>query len=152
MPALLNVVAWYLAYMRLSELIPFLVIAVGVENIFIVSNAVVSTPLNLAVRERIGQGLSRVASKITVTAFTECVAMMILATSGIPALQEFCIFTFVSVLIDYVLQMSFFVTVLSIDIRRLELHDLQRLCATAPTKLMQCRRRCPLIRRNPCKP
>lgn len=39
--------------------------------------------------------------------------------------QEFSVFAFVSVLSDFFMQVTFFTTVLSIDIRRMELADLQ---------------------------
>jgi len=44
----------------------------------------------------------------------------------VPAIQEFCMFAYVGLLIDFFMQMIFFVTVLSIDIRRMELSDLNR--------------------------
>jgi hypothetical protein len=39
-------------------------------------------------------------------------------------LQEFSVFAFVSVMADFFMQVTFFTTVLSIDIRRMELTDL----------------------------
>ena len=44
----------------------------------------------------------------------------------VPAIQEFCVFAYVGLLIDFFMQMIFFVTVLSIDIRRMELSDLSK--------------------------
>ena len=44
----------------------------------------------------------------------------------VPAIQEFCLFASIGLLVDFYLQMVFFATVLSIDIRRLELSDLDR--------------------------
>jgi len=44
----------------------------------------------------------------------------------VPAIQEFCLFASIGLLVDFYLQMFFFATVLSIDIRRLELSDLGR--------------------------
>lgn len=38
------------------EVIPFLIIAIGVENIFYITNAVVSTSMDLPVRYRIAEG------------------------------------------------------------------------------------------------
>ena len=37
-------------------MLPFLIIAVGVENIFVLTNAVVMTSLDLPVKERVGLG------------------------------------------------------------------------------------------------
>ena len=44
----------------------------------------------------------------------------------VPAIQEFCLFASIGLLVDFYLQMVFFATILSIDIRRLELSDLDR--------------------------
>ena len=55
----------------------------------------------------------------------ELAIMLAGAASDIEALRQFCVFAAVAVLVDFALQVSFFVTVLSIDIRRLELVDLQ---------------------------
>uniref|UniRef100_A0A8C6UAD3 Sterol regulatory element-binding protein cleavage-activating protein n=1 Tax=Neogobius melanostomus TaxID=47308 RepID=A0A8C6UAD3_9GOBI len=44
----------------------------------------------------------------------------------VPAIQEFCLFAVVGLVSDFFLQMFFFTTVLSIDIRRMELADLNR--------------------------
>lgn len=38
----------------------------------------------------------------------------------VPAIQEFCLFAVVGLVSDFFLQMLFFTTVLSIDIRRME--------------------------------
>lgn len=43
----------------------------------------------------------------------------------VPSIQEFCVFAYVGLIIDFFMQMIFFVTVLSIDIRRMELTDLE---------------------------
>lgn len=51
----------------------------------------------------------------------------------VPAIQEFCLFAWVGLLIDFFMQMIFFVTVLSIDIRRMELSDLNKNAATSST-------------------
>ena len=42
-------------------------------------------------------------------------------------MKEFCLFASVAIVIDFLLQITFFVTILSIDIRRLELSDLHKL-------------------------
>ncbi|XP_014395989.1 PREDICTED: sterol regulatory element-binding protein cleavage-activating protein [Myotis brandtii] len=44
----------------------------------------------------------------------------------VPAIQEFCLFAVVGLVSDFFLQMLFFTTVLSIDIRRMELADLNK--------------------------
>ena len=43
-----------------SEIFPYLVIVVGVENILVITKSVVSTPVDLEVKIRVAQGILRV--------------------------------------------------------------------------------------------
>jgi hypothetical protein len=101
-----------------------MIIVVGVENINILVHAVVETSMDLPVKERVGRGLGAVGVSITMTLAAELCLLIIGAMTTIPAVQEFCTFAIAAVIMDYLLQMTFFITVISIDIRRLELSDL----------------------------
>ncbi|KAI8919149.1 sterol-sensing domain of SREBP cleavage-activation-domain-containing protein [Powellomyces hirtus] len=107
-------------YICIREALPFLIIVVGVENISVLTNAVVMTSLDLPVKERVGLGLSKVGASMTLSLGGEMVLLLIASTTSIPALQEFCLFAAVSIVMDYFMQITFFITILSIDIRRLE--------------------------------
>ncbi|KAJ3291120.1 hypothetical protein HK104_006324 [Borealophlyctis nickersoniae] len=109
------------------EVLPFLIIAVGVENIFVLTNAVVMTSLDLPVKERVGLGLAKVGVQMSMSLFGEMFFLLTGSLIGVPALQEFCLFGAVSIVMDYFLQITFFTTILSIDIRRLELSELHKL-------------------------
>ncbi|KAI9340696.1 hypothetical protein DFJ73DRAFT_762600 [Zopfochytrium polystomum] len=134
------------------EVLPFLIIAVGVENIFVLTNAVVTTSLDLPVKERVGigstlcpvichcvrangtdkpnatlAGLSKVGVKMSLSLAGELFFMLAVSMFNLPTLQEFCLFASVAVVMDFFMQITFFTTVLSIDIRRLELSDLHKL-------------------------
>ncbi|KAF9565159.1 hypothetical protein EC968_004218 [Mortierella alpina] len=107
-----------------KEILPFMIIVVGVENINILVHAVVETSMDLPVKERVGRGLGSVGVSITMTLVAELCLLIVGAMTTIPAVQEFCTFAIAAVVMDYLLQMTFFITVISIDIRRLELSDL----------------------------
>lgn len=108
------------------EVLPFLIIAVGVENIFVITNGVTTTAIDLPVNERVGRGLGKVGASITVALFGELAIFVLGTATSIPPLQEFSLFASVAVVVDYFLQITFFTTVLSIDFRRLELSDLSK--------------------------
>eukprot|EP01137_Pigoraptor_chileana_P012185 Opistho-2@64258 len=72
------------------EVIPFLVIAIGVENIFVITNSVVSTSLDLPVKIRIAEGMSQVGGSITMSLLTELALVIVGMGTSIPTLQEFC--------------------------------------------------------------
>ncbi|KAJ3016177.1 UNVERIFIED_CONTAM: hypothetical protein HDU68_012379, partial [Siphonaria sp. JEL0065] len=109
------------------EVLPFLIIAIGVENIRVMTNAVVTSAIDLPVKERVGIGLSKVGAKMTFSLTRELCLLVLVSLINVPALQEFCLFATVAVVIDFMMQITFFTTILSIDIRRLELTDLHKL-------------------------
>ncbi|KAJ3073424.1 hypothetical protein HDU98_001544 [Podochytrium sp. JEL0797] len=111
------------------EVLPFLIIAIGVENIFVMTNAVVTSSIDLPVKERVGIGLSKVGAKMTYSLASELCLLVLVSLIDVPALQEFCLFAAVAVVIDFMMQITFFTTILSIDIRRLELSDLHKIHA-----------------------
>ncbi|KAL3831431.1 hypothetical protein ACJMK2_023182 [Sinanodonta woodiana] len=109
-----------------GEIFPYLVVLIGLENILILTKSVVSTPLHLDVRERIAHGLSKEGWSITKNLGTELIIIIFGFFTFVPEIQEFAVFALVGLLSDFFLQMVFFVTVLSVDIRRMELSDLHR--------------------------
>ncbi|GFN75373.1 sterol regulatory element-binding protein cleavage-activating protein [Plakobranchus ocellatus] len=109
-----------------GEIFPYLVVIIGVENVLVITKSVVSTPVHLDVKIRVAQGLSREGWYITKNLLTELSIMFVGFFTFVPAIQEFCTFALVGVMSDYYLQMAFFATVLSLDIRRMELSDLAR--------------------------
>ena len=106
------------------EILPFMVMAVGVENTFALTSAVVATSVDLPVRQRVGLGLGRFGGSMTRTLMAEIIILGAGVGLGVPVLKEFCMVAAVAVVIDYLLHITFFITVLSIDMRRLELADL----------------------------
>ncbi|SOV09419.1 related to Sterol regulatory element binding protein cleavage-activating protein [Ustilago sp. UG-2017a] len=107
------------------ELLPFIIVVVGSENMFSLTKAIVDTPLSLTVSSRIAHGLGKVGLPITLTTLADILLLITIAIFiGVRAVREFCIFAIFSLVMDWFLQMTFFITVLSIDMQRLELADL----------------------------
>ncbi|GLD53204.1 sterol regulatory element-binding protein cleavage-activating protein, partial [Lates japonicus] len=109
-----------------KEIFPYLVVVIGLENVLVLTKSVVSTPVDLEVKLRIAQGLSNESWSIMKNMATELCIILIGYFTLVPAIQEFCLFAVVGLVSDFFLQMFFFTTVLSIDIRRMELADLNR--------------------------
>ncbi|XP_041104077.1 sterol regulatory element-binding protein cleavage-activating protein-like isoform X2 [Polyodon spathula] len=109
-----------------GEIFPYLVVVIGLENVLVLTKSVVSTPVDLEVKLRIAQGLSNESWSIMKNMATELCIVLIGYFTLVPAIQEFCLFAVVGLVSDFFLQMLFFTTVLSIDIRRMELTDLNR--------------------------
>ncbi|KAM4821418.1 sterol regulatory element-binding protein cleavage-activating protein [Thomomys bottae] len=109
-----------------GEIFPYLVVVIGLENVLVLTKSVVSTPVDLEVKLRIAQGLSSESWSIMKNMATELGIILVGYFTLVPAIQEFCLFAVVGLVSDFVLQMLFFTTVLSIDIRRMELADLNK--------------------------
>ncbi|NWT13082.1 SCAP protein, partial [Vireo altiloquus] len=132
-----------------GEIFPYLVVVIGLENVLVLTKSVVSTPVDLEVKLRIAQGLSNESWSIMKNMATELGIILIGYFTLVPAIQEFCLFAVVGLVSDFFLQMFFFTTVLSIDIRRMELADLNKRLppesCLAPAKA-PCRARPPALR------
>ncbi|VDP84038.1 unnamed protein product, partial [Echinostoma caproni] len=102
------------------EIFPYLVALIGFENVIILTKSVVATPIDLPVKYRIAQGLSKESWPLTKHYVTQFVLLGLGFFTFHPTMQEFCLFAVVGVTTDFFLQLFFFVSVLSIDIRRME--------------------------------
>ncbi|MGH0137993.1 UNVERIFIED_CONTAM: hypothetical protein FKN15_065324 [Acipenser sinensis] len=99
------------------EVIPFLVLAVGVDNIFIIVQTY-----------QIGRILGDVAPSMLLSSFSETVAFFLGALSTMPAVRTFSLFAGLAVFIDFLLQITCFVSLLGLDIKRQESNRLDILC------------------------
>ena len=107
------------------KLIPFLIVVLGVDNMFVLVQSVTETSVNMPVKERIAQGLGQSGTSIFVNMIAELFALYLLYIA-IPTrvIREMVVFGAVALVVDYAMEMTYFVTVLSIDMQRLELADL----------------------------
>ncbi|XP_048579734.1 sterol regulatory element-binding protein cleavage-activating protein isoform X2 [Nematostella vectensis] len=108
-----------------SEIFPYLVIMIGVENILVITKSVVSTPVDLDVKHRVAQGLSKEGKYMLKNLLWEILVLGLGYLTYVHAIQEFALFALVGLLTDFFLQVFMFATILSIDIRRMELSDIQ---------------------------
>ncbi|GAV02738.1 hypothetical protein RvY_13265 [Ramazzottius varieornatus] len=106
-----------------GEIFPYLVVIIGLENVIVITKSVVSTPVQLDVKYRIAQGLSREGWSITKNFLAELMVLLLGYLTDVPAIREFCTFGLIGLLSDMFLQLLFFSAVLSIDIGRMELAD-----------------------------
>jgi Niemann-Pick C1 protein len=107
----------------IAEVIPFLVLAVGVDNIFLIVHEFervnVSHP-DEEIDVRIAKALGRMGPSILLSASTETIAFAMGAFVGMPAVKNFAAYAAGAVLINAVLQVTMFVSVLALNQRRVE--------------------------------
>ncbi|KDQ59623.1 hypothetical protein JAAARDRAFT_33205 [Jaapia argillacea MUCL 33604] len=102
------------------------ILFVGAENMFALVDAVVKTSITLSVKDRIGEGLSRAGTSNTLKVVTYNSILGVIAFFSVGAIRQFCTFAIVVLVAHWFLVHTFFTTVLSIDIQRLELDELLR--------------------------
>lgn len=116
----------FFGYLRLAttmltiEVIPFLVLAVGVDNVFMLVHAFqridrMETP---ETPDAIGIALGKIGPSILLTTASECCCFAIGGLSPMPAVNTFAWYATVALLVDFLLQITAFVALLAIDERR----------------------------------
>ncbi|KAH0539660.1 hypothetical protein KQX54_007034 [Cotesia glomerata] len=112
------------------EVIPFLVLAVGVDNIFILVQTHQKNPLRAgeSIPDYIGRILSSVGPSILLTSISECLCFLIGTLSSMPAVSTFALYASVAIIINFLLQITAFISLLALDVRRSENNRADVLC------------------------
>eukprot|EP00063_Salmo_salar_P051721 XP_014026556.1 PREDICTED: Niemann-Pick C1-like protein 1 [Salmo salar] len=123
------------------QVVPFLVLAVGADNIFIFVLEYQRDARRPGEKreEQIGRVLGNVAPSMLLCSLSESVCFFLGALSTMPAVKSFALYAALAVLMDFVLQMTAFVAVLSLDARRQDGNRCELACCvtvktTAPSK------------------
>uniref|UniRef100_A0A3B4VJC9 NPC1 like intracellular cholesterol transporter 1 n=1 Tax=Seriola dumerili TaxID=41447 RepID=A0A3B4VJC9_SERDU len=112
------------------QVVPFLVLAVGADNIFIFVleyQRDVRRPGEKR-EEQIGRVLGNVAPSMLLCSLSESVCFFLGALSTMPAVKSFALYAALAVLMDFILQMTAFVALLSLDARRQDNNHCELLC------------------------
>ncbi|XAR61542.1 hypothetical protein NMG60_11015995 [Bertholletia excelsa] len=104
----------------IMEVIPFLVLAVGVDNMCILVNAVKRQSLELPLEGRISNALVEVGPSITLASLSEVLAFAVGTFIPMPACRVFSMFAALAVLLDFLLQITAFVALIVFDFMRAE--------------------------------
>lgn len=111
------------ATLIIAEVIPFLVLAVGVDNIFLIVHEFerinVSYP-DEEIDERVARAVGRIGPSIFLSAITETAAFALGVFVGMPAVRNFAAYAAGAVFINAILQMTMFISVLALNQRRVE--------------------------------
>ena len=101
---------------------PFVVLVMGLENMFRLINAVLAQKPELPVAQRIATALSEVGHLALATAAQMLFVLWLLAKVA-PSIAPFCVFAAMALSFDFIFHLTFFLAVLSVDVRRMELSD-----------------------------
>ena len=99
-----------------AEVVPFLILAIGVDNMFLISRAERLVPEHITDQKyRIAFAMKEIGPSIFVAAFCEGLAFFIGMETDIPALQSFCLVAGISVLTDFIYKILIFLPALTLD-------------------------------------
>ncbi|KAH9496665.1 NPC intracellular cholesterol transporter 1, partial [Bulinus truncatus] len=104
------------------EVVPFLVLAVGVDNIFILVQTCQREPLKdgESVEKKIGRVVGKVGPSMLLTSLSESLAFFLGAMTEMPAVKVFSLYAAMAVLFDFLLQITIFISLLTLDTKRQE--------------------------------
>ncbi|KAK3349308.1 patched family-domain-containing protein [Lasiosphaeria hispida] len=111
------------ATLIIVDVIPFIVLAVGVDNIFLIVHEFervnISHP-DEVVEVRVSKALGRMGPSILFSAITETISFALGAFVGMPAVRNFAIYASGAVFINAILQVTMFISVLTLNQIRVE--------------------------------
>ncbi|XP_035022028.2 NPC1-like intracellular cholesterol transporter 1 [Hippoglossus stenolepis] len=112
------------------QVVPFLVLAVGADNIFIFVLEYQRDARRPEEKreEQIGRVLGNVAPSMLLCSLSESICFFLGALSTMPAVKTFALYAALAVLMDFILQMTAFVALLSLDARRQDNNRCELLC------------------------
>lgn len=115
---------------------PLVVLSMSLENIFRLINAVILTPFEDSTSNRIGYAFGQTAHTALASSMQNVLILVVLSRLVSPGVSAFCVFAAVAIVVDFFYLSTFFLSVLSVDVRRMELGD-----ALAKAALRQSHRR-----------
>lgn len=107
----------------IAEVIPFLVLAIGVDNIFLIVHEferVNYSHPDETVEVRVGKAMGRMGPSILLSATSETISFALGAIVTMPAVRNFAIYAAGAVFVNAVLQITMFVAVLALNQKRVE--------------------------------
>ncbi|CAH0605519.1 unnamed protein product [Chrysodeixis includens] len=103
--------------------LPFLLMGLGIDDMFVMNACWNNLPEAAAEKSlpvKIGLMLKHAGVSIVITSFTDIVALLIGAITILPSLKSFCIYAATGVFFIFCYSVTFYVAVLSLDIRRIQ--------------------------------
>ncbi|QBZ56972.1 hypothetical protein PoMZ_01890 [Pyricularia oryzae] len=102
---------------------PIVVWSMSLENMFRLINAVIVTPSEDSTGNRIGQAFGETAHVAVASVLQYLLIILGLSRVVFPGVSAFCAFAAIAILFDFFYLSTFFLSVLSVEVRRTELSD-----------------------------
>ena len=100
------------------EILPFLLIGIGVDDCFVISSALDQTNPRDPVSKRMKHGMIHAGSSITITSAVNMTAFFVGCTSSLEALSSFCFFAGLGVIMLYFTSITVFASFMVWELER----------------------------------
>ena len=136
-------IAAYHGYMvsKMHNMMPFLMLGLGVDDMFVIVNSIDQTPLHLNASERFRIGLTHAGPSITITSVTDGLAFFLGSMSTVPALNSFCMYCGICIVCLYFSFLTIFSSFFLDDLKRIHDHrgDCCGVCCCKEDSVFCCR-------------
>ncbi|KAI5859485.1 sterol-sensing domain of SREBP cleavage-activation-domain-containing protein [Durotheca rogersii] len=102
---------------------PVVIFSMSLENVFRLINAVILTPSEGSTSNRIGQAFGETGHVALASVAQNLLILYGLSKIVSPGVSAFCVFAAIALVFDFFYLSTFFLSVLSVDVRRTELGD-----------------------------
>ncbi|CAM9170392.1 unnamed protein product, partial [Ectocarpus sp. 8 AP-2014] len=127
-------------FTSLSQILPFILVGIGVDDMFVIVAAYDHTDPSLAVEERVALGVKRCGVSVTYTSLTNFFAFLLGSMTSLPAVEYFCLYAATAILFDFFLQArnnNPFVAFLTMDANRQKAGKIDWCCCFTSKKYLQ---------------
>ncbi|OUC45855.1 patched family protein [Trichinella nativa] len=100
-------------FCEVVAVMPFLVISVRLDNTFLMLSAMSHTQPSMAAESRIPDAMAEAAVSITITVLTDVISFAVGYLTDFPAVQLFCLYTCVAMMISFFYQLTFLLGLMS---------------------------------------
>lgn len=102
------------------EVVPFLLLAVGVDNVYILVQTYQNDERlpNESIEDQIARIVGRVGPSMLLTGTTQSAAFIISALTPMPGVRAFSMYASLAIMINFVMQITCFVVLLTLDAKR----------------------------------
>ncbi|KAJ7372816.1 Patched domain-containing protein 3 [Desmophyllum pertusum] len=107
-------------FVSIVGVLPFLVLGVGIDDIFILVDELDRQPRDLSTTEIIKAVMKRSGATVTMTTATDLVAFVVSTSTSFPAIRYFCIYAALTVTCSFLMVVTFFVAIMSYDVGRIK--------------------------------
>ena len=105
---------------------PFVILAISMENSFRLINAVIMTSSTISISDRIGEAFGATAHIAIASPIQNSLILDGLSKTGSLGVSGFCAFATIATFFDFFYLATFFLAVLSVDVRQRELCELEK--------------------------